>query len=242
MVKLKKATQRPAKAPAASKKTAGASKKAAGAGVTLRTVTGAQMAFLANIKRPQAFLHIFDNPGGTPRRQGRPTDNEKELLRATVVFALAALDAYLHDVVLEEVPVRGVKSDTLLEPLRAIARDDPALPLRVALADNKSARHAEFRAALGSWLSAKAFQGPEAVKRALGYVGCSPSAAELDRSIGSGWAGDLTSWTTMRNGMVHRAETPYIRRADAAKCVDLVIRIVATVEGWVNGPGLPFKP
>jgi hypothetical protein len=120
----------------------------------IRRVTLAQAVFTTNIYRARAFLEIFDHPNGTARGRGRPSDNEKELLRAAVVFAVAALDAYLHDLVLEEVPKRGVHSETLAEALRSIAKDDPALALRVALVDDKKARHEEFRAALDGWLSA----------------------------------------------------------------------------------------
>ena len=65
--------------------------------VKIQWVTGSSIAFATNIGRARAFLSIFDKPGGSARTRGRPTDNEKELLRAAVVFAVAALDAYLHD-------------------------------------------------------------------------------------------------------------------------------------------------
>jgi hypothetical protein len=197
---------------------------------SIQRVTMALAVFTTNTRRARAFLEIFDHPGGVQRGRGRPSDNEKELLRAAVVFAVAALDAYLHDLVLEEVPKRGVHSDTLSEALRSIAKDDPALALRVALVDDKKERHAEFRAALDGWLSAKAFQGPEAVLRALSYVGHPRSASQLGAELGADWARELAAWTDMRHRMVHRGETPYVRRADAGECVDLVTKVADTVD------------
>lgn len=198
-------------------------------------ITNAHLVFLANVRRPQAFLRIFDRPGGKARGRGRPTDNEKELLRATVVFAVAALDAYLHDLVLEEVPKRNVYNEEMADAFRSIAKDDPTLALRVALAENKTARQKEFREALGGWLALKSFQGPEAVVRALGYLGHRTTVAALEPDIGNQWARRLTEWTKMRHGMVHRAETPYIRRTDAEACVQLVVRIVEVTDSIVVG-------
>jgi hypothetical protein len=56
--------------------------------------------FETNLERSRAFLRIFD----TDRRPGRPTSDEKELLRGSLVFAVGALDAYLSDLILEVVP------------------------------------------------------------------------------------------------------------------------------------------
>jgi hypothetical protein len=193
-------------------------------------VTAAMMAFNANIRRSRAFLQIFDEPGGRPRLQGQPSNNEKELLRAAVVFAVAALDAYLHDLVLEVVPERGVHSPQMADALRAIAKDDPSLPLRVALAKDRTEAQAEFRAALDVWLSAKSFQGPDAVVRALGFVGHRTTVAQLEPAIGSGWAKQLADWTVMRHDIVHRAKMPYIRRIPAGECVELITKIAEAVD------------
>jgi hypothetical protein len=83
--------------------------------------------------------------------------------------------------------------------------------------------------------SAKAFQGPEAVLRALGYVGHPTSASKLGTPLGVEWAADLTAWTEMRHRMVHRGETPYVRRAHAGACVELVTSIAGAVDAIVVG-------
>jgi hypothetical protein len=193
------------------------------------------MAFGVNMQRAEAFLGIFDKPGGVPRTKGQPSNNEKELLRATVVFAVAALDAYLHDLVLEEATRQGVRSDGLAEALRTIAKEDPSLALRVAMADSKADRHTEFRAALGSWLSTKSFQGPEAVFRALGYIGKLTSQDALNARIRVNWAQELRVWTEMRHQLVHRAGKVYVKREKAGHCVQLIWLIEAAVESIAVG-------
>jgi hypothetical protein len=203
--------------------------------IELKFLTSAQFSFLANIERPKAFLRLFDRPGGAKRGRGRPSDDEKELLRAVVVFSVAALDAYLHDLVIEEVPKRGVHSEALAEAMRSIAKEDPALALRVALAEGLNARQDEFRKALEDWLSAKSFQGPEAVVRTLSLVGQPTKASSLNKRIGENWTEQLVAWTTMRHGMVHRAEKPYVPRSHAASCLSLISRIVAAVDDIVIG-------
>jgi hypothetical protein len=190
--------------------------------------TEAAMAFAANIHRSRSFLRTFDGPKG--RGRGRPTDDEKELLRAAVVFSVAALDAYLHDLVLEIIPKRGVQSDSLRDALKAIAKEDPSLSLRVALAKGDEARRAEFRTALDSWLSAKSFQGPEAVLRALGLIGCPLTTADIETRLCRPWTERLGHFTQMRHQMVHRGQSPYIRRHDAGESVDLVAGLVEVID------------
>jgi hypothetical protein len=86
--------------------------------------------FETNLERSRAFLRIFDKDRGV----GQPSNDEKELLRGSLVFAVGALDAYLSDLILEIIPAHGPKSPQLSDALREIARADPGLSLRVALA------------------------------------------------------------------------------------------------------------
>jgi hypothetical protein len=103
--------------------------------------TGAFTVFEANLERSRAFLRIFDKDRGV----GQPSNDEKELLRGSLVFAVGALDAYLSDLILEIVPKYGPQSSQLTEGLKAIARSDPGLSLRVALAKSDIDRQTEFK-------------------------------------------------------------------------------------------------
>lgn len=193
-------------------------------------MTEAHTAFKANIKRARAFLSIFDNPGGAPRTQGQPSNNEKELLRATVVFAVAALDAYLHDIIIETVTTEGYHGDGLTDGLKYIAKEDPTLALRVALADDKAQRLHALREALGTWLASKSFQGPEAVAQSFRYLGKSNGRDSLNATLPPNWANQLEEFTKMRHQLVHRAGKVYVKRNEAGQCVDLIDAIETTVE------------
>jgi len=67
-------------------------------------------------------------------------------------------------------------------------------------------------------------------------VGRSTSVRELTALIGETWATELASWTTMRHGLVHRAEQPYVRRADAGRCIELVCKVESVVDEIIAGP------
>jgi HEPN superfamily RiboL-PSP-like protein len=181
--------------------------------------------FEKNIHRSEAFLRIF----GEERARGQPTNDEKELLRGAVVFSIGALDAFLHDLVLEIVPTFGGNRTSLKPALQEIAKGDPSLALRVALAPNGVSKTDEFREALDSWLSLKSFHGPEAVIRATGYVGSDFSWTEIDKVTASKAAERLEHFTDMRHGIVHRGKSPYIRRDQAKEVVTLTKAIAKLI-------------
>ena len=191
--------------------------------------TAALHVFETNLDRSRAFLRIFDKD----RKVGQPTNDEKELLRGSLVFAVGALDAYLSDVILEVVPAHGPKSSHIQDALKAIAKNDPGLSLRVALASSPGESREEFRAALAEWLSTKSFHGPEKVTQALGYLNCSISWSDLDKATGEQAAKELTKVTEDRHAIVHEGKKPYIRRNLAEQANTLVADLVRHIDGEV---------
>jgi hypothetical protein len=149
------------------------------------------------------------------------------------VFAVGSLDSYLHDLVLEIVPRFGPKSSDLSEALRALAKEDPSLALRVALAADPAKAQEEFKEALDEWLSKKSFQGPEAVVRAASYVGSMIDWGNLDSATSVDTAERLSYYTTMRHEIVHRGRRPYITRAAAQACADLTNGVALFMDGQV---------
>jgi len=192
--------------------------------------TGAYKAFQTNIERSRAFLRIFDKEPDGGRKQGQPTRDEKELLRGSLVFAVGALDAYLHDLILEIVPAYAPRSEKLTTALRGIAKSDPSLSLRVALAPSDQDRQQHFRDALSEWLEDKSFQGPEKVSNALSYVGCTLTWSDFDKVTRKSTASELGRITGERHAIVHRGELPYVRRPPAGETVDLVAEIVKLID------------
>jgi hypothetical protein len=164
---------------------------------------------------------MFDLTGGP----GQPSNDRKELLRGAVVFAIGALDAFLHDLILELVPKFGQSSKELGEALKQIAREDPSLALRTSLAGTPEAAEEAFRDALDDWLTTKSFQGPEAVMRATAYIGRPLTWEQLNGLTQKNAAAELQRFTQMRHSIVHRGSRPYVRRRIAQECVDLVSNI-----------------
>lgn len=176
-------------------------------------------AFESNLGRSRAFLRLFD----IDRTAGQPTNDEKELLRGAVVFSIGALDAFLHELVLEIVPQFGGNRSALAGALREIAKDDPGLSLRIALAKAEGADlEKEFRDALDTWLEKKSFQGVSRVSAALSYVGVKLSIGDFDASTGVNTAARLEHFTDMRHLIVHRGAKPTATRPAAKECVDLI--------------------
>ncbi len=194
-----------------------------------RTACDAYKVFKINRNRAEAFVRIFDAPGGTPRRQGQPSNDEKELLRGAVVFAVGALDAFLHELILEIVPRFGGDRTRLNDALKQIAKDDPALALRVSLARDGEEKRCEFRDALDGWLSEKSFQGSAAVERALGFVNCRIEWADFDTASGMHTAERLQHYTKVRHSIVHRGAKPTVNRSEAGECVELIKSIAKLV-------------
>ena len=185
--------------------------------------------FEVNLERSRAFLRIFDKD----RKRGQPSRDEKELLRGSLVFAVGALDAYLSDLILEIVPRYGPKSPQLADALRAIAKTDPGLSLRVALANSDDDRRYEFRSALDDWLATKSFHGPAKVASALEYVACAITWDEFDKAAGCDAAKELTRITDERHEIVHRGQKPYIRRDLAESANNLIAALAQRIDDEV---------
>jgi len=153
----------------------------------------------------------------------------KELLRGAIVFAVGALDAFLLELVLEIVPRFGGDQHALGEALRAIAKDDPGLALRLALSPDGASKEDEFRKALGDWLDRKSFQGVARVSNALTYVGLSLTIADFDSHTGKNTAERLEYYTQLRHNIVHRGQRPNVVRNNARECVDLIACMGAVI-------------
>jgi hypothetical protein len=191
-----------------------------------RKKTDAFRVFEVNLDRSRAFLRIFDKDRGA----GQPTNDEKELLRGSLVFAVGALDAYLSDLILEIVPKYAPRSSQLSDALKAIAKSDPGLSLRVALAGSAADRQAEFRAALDDWLATKSFHGPAKVAAALEYVACPITWDDFDNETGVSTADELARVTDERHEIVHRGKKPYIRRHLAEDANNLIAAIAGRID------------
>jgi len=180
--------------------------------------------FKKNHRRAQVFIEFFEGNG---RSRGRPSASELELLRGAVVFAVSALDAFLHDLILEIIPSFGGETAALRDALREIGKNDPGLALRVILAQDKEA---EFREALDDWLSTKSFQGVTQVNKAVAYIGLQEPWAKVEEATGSSAKSRLEHFTQMRHKIIHRGYKPHLRKEDAVECVEVVAAIAREIE------------
>lgn len=178
--------------------------------------------FEKNLDRSRAFIRVF---GESDRDKGAPSNDERELLRGSVVFAIGALDNFMHELILELVPQFGGSRGAMKEPLKKIAREDPALALRVALAASVDDGQREFKDALDSWLESQSFHGVEKVVSAVGFVGLKLDEGGLRQD----WRQRFEHYTGMRHRIVHRGERPSVKRDNANECADLVESIGAAV-------------
>lgn len=191
--------------------------------VGYRRKCDAYKVFEKNIWRAQVLVDMF----AVARNAGRPSEDERALLQGAVVFAVGALDNFIHELILELVPAFGGDGASMREPLRAIAKEDPGIALRVALARDSVQASEEFRAALDNWLDSKSFHGVQAVMTGLSYCGLRLDESAIDKS----WRARLEHFTEMRHGVVHRGKQPSLKAADAQECVSLVVELGELING-----------
>jgi hypothetical protein len=135
---------------------------------------------------------------------------------------------------MEIVPKYAPRSSQLSDALKAIAKSDPGLSLRVALAQSDADRREEFGAALADWLATKSFHGPAKVAAALEYVACPLTWDDLDAVTEVSTAEELARVTDERHGIVHAGKKPYVRRHLAEEANNLIAAIARHIDGEVT--------
>ncbi|MDQ2763079.1 MAG: hypothetical protein M3Y22_06190 [Pseudomonadota bacterium] len=119
------------------------------------------------------------------------------------------------------------------DALKAIAKADPGLSLRVALAASASDSRDKFGVALAEWLASESFHGPDKVIQALGYLNCPVAWRDLDSVTGRDAANELTKITGDRHAIVHEGKKPYVKRDLAEQANALVPSLAAHIDGEV---------
>jgi len=174
--------------------------------------------FDKNVDRSQAFLNIFD----VDRTKGRPTNDEQELLVATIVMSIGALDAFLHDLVLELVPRFGGDGPRFKAMTKEMARQDPGLAIRMQY--HPDSHEVAFREALSEWLNSQSFHGTLKVIQTGELLGFDVDFPRAGRNAGvSRPEAALDRFTERRHAIVHRGVKPSgLRRRMAVDCLNLV--------------------
>lgn len=196
--------------------------------------SAAKKAFDLNIERAGYFLELHQDLQDGKR--GAPLKPVRELPRASVVFAVGALDAYLSDLsaeVLLTLLGRSVASTEARDLLAKIQKEIPTLALEVLLLTDAAARKKRVQEALSDHLYNKvSHHGPTGVATALVRIGGKP--ADVWSALPSkGFANpetELQRWTTCRHEIVHQGKKPTVHRPKAKECLELISAIAAQVD------------
>lgn len=213
------------------------------------THTDAYKAFRKNIARPKALQTMFDAGSlkpkkGDRRSSGKPTTQENELLRASVIVTIGALDAYLSDVAVEvlvaQLRVSQPRSDEARSLLRRVLKEVDTLPLELALLSDQDDREAVVADALRDHLTNKVSNhGARGVVSTVERMGAKFDWARLENKIPA-WlalsgdpaspAGLLDAWTVRRHALVHQGRALRIKSPRARALVTFVESIAEEVD------------
>lgn len=198
-------------------------------------MTEAYEAFKLNRTRARYFLEL--HKAYQDGKRGAPRTPVRELPRASVVFAIGALDAYLSDVTAEclvHVLQAGEDTEHARGLLAKVQREIPGLALEVAILGTKAQRTARVQAALSNYLHNQVSNhGAKGVSQAIERLLGAPKKVWA-LLVDDGWENpqeDLDKWTESRHKIVHQGKKEKIQRASAYDCIELVNDVATRVEG-----------
>jgi hypothetical protein len=193
-------------------------------------------AFEKNIDRAEALIRIFERG----RKRGRPRTEDTQLTRSSLVFSIGALDAYLHDQVLEVVGQFVPQSEDLDKALKAMAPHD--LVQSMARAEDHAEVRKRFRAKLDEHFDDASFMGVHGLFRAIRLMGCASRLEEEQLKAVTGRPAllrDLGRYTEERHRIIHRGENVRVKKEKAKDCAELVRALASEIDQevmrtWIN--------
>lgn len=136
--------------------------------------------FKQNINRARDLFsaHRATFPTGKP-----PATWGADILRASLVFAVASLDAYMHDKIAETVPFMMKKRESNMPGgfVKVISEQVDYNQLLHILFKNKPLEH--FRTAIKRYYSARTIQNPKEIERVVGILGISDFWYKLSQEV-----------------------------------------------------------
>lgn len=206
-------------------------------------------AFKLTLARAQSLVDLHEKsfPKGRPPESGEPPD----LLRAAVVFAVAALDSYMHDKIAENV-VRivsccGRKGGGFPGNLLEALKSGLSLEKSLVLIYRKRPDH-EIKRIMEQYLSERTFQDPGKIEAALKYIGLSdlwePLRLRLHLTSKEKCRKFLVHYVKRRHCIVHEGDVykskkhhhklKAISRPYARNCVNDVKRFVQELDAVID--------
>jgi hypothetical protein len=187
--------------------------------------------FETNINRAEALIRIF----ARGRKRGRPRLEDTQLTRSSLVFSVGALDAYLHDLVLEVVANHVPHSEDLDRTIKEMEPHNMVQTMIRAASHDAAREH--FRTRLDEHFDDKSFMDVAGLQRALRLTGCHSTldVQELPTRTGRATlAEDLGRHTDRRHRIIHRGENVVVKKEMAEDCAVLVRLIVRAVDDEVS--------
>jgi hypothetical protein len=186
-----------------------------------------------NLQRAGYFLDIHEN---TQDGAGAPNLARRELPRASIVYAVGALDAYLSELSAEVIVhqlLAALATDQIREVLRRVQQELPTLSLEVALLASQADRVARIHQSISDYFqNSVSNHGSKAVSATLQRIGQKP--ADLWSSLGSlGYPNsmeNLDNWTKIRHQIVHQGQRPTVRRPDARTFLEFISKLVDRID------------
>ena len=210
--------------------------------------TEARATLAKNLDRTRALQRIFEAGSlkpqpGDKRGGGQPSGEERELLRAVVVFAIGALDSYLSDVAAETLVAQLEKSAIPSESARALLRrmmkEVDTLALELALTTDPTQRRAVAREAISDHLSNKVSNhGPKGIAETMSRLGTEANLSKIDmtpfaplQTTERKSAPDvLQYWTDRRHALVHQGVAIKVNMEQSRALIDFVEALADHVE------------
>ena len=206
-------------------------------------------AFESTTKRARALMRAHKKlrgpgPGKRPRSHG-------ELLRAAVVTAVSAMDAYFHDKILENIPlvIRRTKPKFPEELIKLIVEDAKAGKVAKGLLgiSMKKRPLSHVRTMIEKKLNDRAFQDPGKIERGLKLIGVGHFWDRVGRELEvqpKQAKKDIMRYVNRRHKIVHRGDlgtakktkhqVRQITRGFAQECIDTVDKFVHYADTAIN--------
>ena len=212
-----------------------------------RDQTSAYITLAKNLNRAQLLYDVFATGSlklsEERRGRGKPASQENELLRAVVIFAIAALDAYLSDVAAEVLVTQLEKARTPTPEGRALLKrilaEIDTLPFELALTNDAAERRTLAEQAITDHLANRTSTlGAKGVANTLTRIGAtvdwdkvklSPKS-KLRSSPSQTVAAVLERWTTARHQLVHQGKAIKVSADQARELIEFVWAIVNYVD------------
>ena len=210
--------------------------------------TPAYKALTKNLSRARTFSRIFDAGNlkpkeGDRRGRGKPSGEERDLLRATVIFSIGALDAYLSDVaayvlVAQLEAARKPTSDARAV-LRRVIKEIDTLPFELALTSDPDERRALATEAITEHLANRVSNhGAKGIAATMERLGARidwdaiplPPSSKLRASPRQSCAEVLDRWTVARHQLVHQGKAVSVGQVQARELIDFVQAIADHVD------------